>query len=76
MLELGLFAPYNESVQLIGNWNEWKPIAMKKGPDGWWRVDVDLKDGDYLYKFRVKSLSWFAKDKMLDVFDPYAASHQ
>ena len=73
-IELGLFAPYNELVQLIGDWTQWQPVQMTKGEDGWWRASVDLADGDYLYKFRVKSLSWFAKDKMLDVFDPYALS--
>lgn len=73
-LEIALFAPYNEVVQLIGNWNDWKPVDLEKGDDGWWRCKVDLPDGDYLYKFRVKSKSYFATDQMLDVFDPYAMS--
>src|SRR5438477_12781321 len=72
MIEFGLFAPYNESVALIGDWNRWKPIDMTKGDDGWWRVNVRLKNGDHLYKFRVKSLSWFGHGQMFDVFDPYA----
>ena len=29
-------------------------------------------DGDYAYRFRVKSLSYFAKGETFDVFDPYA----
>lgn len=74
VIQLGLCAPYNEQVELLGSWNDWQPIKMIKGKDGWWRSDVELKDGDYLYKFRVKSLSFFAKDQMLEVFDPYALS--
>jgi 1,4-alpha-glucan branching enzyme len=74
VIELGLFAPYNEVVQVIGNWNNWQPIELTRGPDGWWRTTVELEDGDYQYKFRVKSLSYFARGQMLDLFDPYALS--
>ncbi len=35
------------------------------------RASVSLADGDHLYKFRVKSLSYFARGETLDVFDPY-----
>lgn len=33
-----------------------------------------LEDGDYRYKFRVKSNSYFAVGQDLDVFDPYCIS--
>jgi 1,4-alpha-glucan branching enzyme len=45
---------------------------MEKGADGWWRTSVPLADGDHLYKFRVKSISYFAMGETLDVFDPYS----
>lgn len=73
-VELALFAPYLELVQLMGSWTDWKPVELTKGADGWWRTRAELPDGDYLYKFRVKSKSYFAIDQMLDVFDPYAVS--
>src|SRR5687768_13508981 len=69
-VEFQLFAPYNETVALIGDWNQWQPLEMKRGDDGWWRVVVPLEDGDHEYKFQVKSKSFFAKDKMLTVADP------
>lgn len=71
-MEFSLFAPYNEFVALIGSWNQWQPIDMKKGDDGWWRVDVPLKDGEHQYKFQVKSKSYFAEGKILSVADPYS----
>lgn len=71
-IELGLFAPYNESVELIGSWNDFKPLPMDRQPDGWWRRPVKLPDGEHRYKFRVKSLSYFWPGKVVDVFDPYA----
>lgn len=71
-MEFSLFAPYNEKVELIGNWNNWKPIKMTKGDDGCWRADVPLKDGEYQYKFLVKSKSYFAEGQTLAVPDPYS----
>jgi len=71
-IELCLFAPYNERVELLADFTDWIPKPMSKGVDGWWRLSFDLADGDYLYHFRVKSLSYFAHGQMLDVFDPYA----
>lgn len=73
-VELALFAPYNKIVQIMGSWNDWQPQGMTRGDDGWWRIGVDLPDGEHHYKFRVRSLSYFCKDQMVDVFDPYALS--
>jgi 1,4-alpha-glucan branching enzyme len=70
-IEITLFAPYNDEVALIADWNGWKPIPMQKNEKGVWCVQVELADGDYLYKFVVKSKSWFAFDQMVSIFDPY-----
>src|ERR1700722_2468881 len=72
--ELALFAPYNEIVQLLGSWNNWQPTEMTRHDDGWWRADVELPDGEYQYKFRVKSTSYFCNGEMVEIFDPYALS--
>jgi 1,4-alpha-glucan branching enzyme len=73
-IELALFAPYNEAVCLIADWNNWQRQPMSKGDDGWWRISVHLDDGQYLYKFAVKSKSYFAQGQWVEVFDPYALS--
>ena len=54
-----LFAPYNESVQLMGEFNNWQLQDMTKDDNGWWHLDLDLPDGEYRYKFHVKSVSPF-----------------
>lgn len=66
-----LFAPYNEEVKIIGSWNDWKPTPMEKDDKGVWRVTVPLPDGDYQYKFLVKSKSYFMQGKEAGVFDPF-----
>ena len=67
-----LLAPYNESVALTGNWDDWKPIPMKKDAHGIWRVEVPLADGDYEYRFQVVSKSYFAAGETVSVADPKA----
>ncbi|MBW4505197.1 MAG: alpha amylase C-terminal domain-containing protein [Scytonematopsis contorta HA4267-MV1] len=72
-IEFNLFAPYNKAVSLVGSFSDWKDVPMSKGEDGYFRVTVDLEDGDYQYKFRVQSRSWFfEEDQWVDVTDPYA----
>lgn len=65
-IEFTLFAPRNEAVHLIGSFSDWQGIPLEKGEDGYFRVKVDLQDGDYQYKYRIKH-----QDKWIDVNDPY-----
>jgi 1,4-alpha-glucan branching enzyme len=72
-IEFHLFAPYNKAASLIGSFSDWEAIPMEKGDDGYFRTTVELEDGDYKYKFRVQSKSWFFEpDQWVDVTDPYA----
>ena len=46
---------------------------MAKDKQGYWRILIDLPDGDYSYRFRVQSKSWFyEKDQWVTVTDPKA----
>lgn len=65
-----LLAPYNEDVTVIGSWNDWKPTPMERGDDGVWRVEIPLEDGEYEYKFQLKSKSYFAEGQTVTVADP------
>jgi 1,4-alpha-glucan branching enzyme len=74
-IEFSLFAPYNEAASLVGAFSNWEEIPMKKGKDGFFRVSVDLEDGTYEYKFKVRSKSWFFEpDEWVTVTDPYATN--
>jgi 1,4-alpha-glucan branching enzyme len=70
-----LLAPYNESVSLMGSWDDWQPSLMEKDERGCWRTEVQLADGDYEYKFQVVSKSYFAAGEILAVADPKAIEH-
>ncbi|MBK1884166.1 hypothetical protein JIN85_17230 [Luteolibacter pohnpeiensis] len=68
-----LFAPYNNEAFLVADFNHWEPIAMTKGEDGYFRIEVDLDDGRYLYRFEITSKSWFYEpDQRVQIADPYA----
>lgn len=71
-VEFRLFAPYNETVALAGTFNKWQPVPMVKDDTGWWHVTIPLADGEYEYKFQVKSLSYFQVGKTVMVTDPRA----
>ncbi|MCU0544337.1 MAG: alpha-amylase family glycosyl hydrolase [Oscillatoriaceae cyanobacterium Prado104] len=72
-IEFNLFAPYNEGAALIGSFSNWEEIPMQKGEDGYFRTKVDLEDGVYQYKFKVRSKSWFLEpDAWVEIVDPYA----
>jgi 1,4-alpha-glucan branching enzyme len=72
-VEFKLFAPHNEEVALIGSWNDWQRIPMKKDDKGWWHVAVPLQDGAFTYRFAVKSLSFFMVGEWAEVADPRAS---
>ena len=48
-------APSAKNVQLVGDFTLWqsKPIDMKKGADGTWRVTIELPSGTHRYRFLV-----------------------
>ncbi len=71
-IPFALLAPYNENVELMGEWDGWKKHKMKKGKDGVWRIDIPLEDYDYEYKFTLKSKSYFADGRQVEIADPVA----
>ncbi|MBF2026559.1 MAG: alpha amylase C-terminal domain-containing protein [Oscillatoriales cyanobacterium C42_A2020_001] len=72
-IEFQLFAPYNNAAAIAGSFSNWQEIPMQKGKDGYFRVTVELEDGEYAYKFRVQSKSWFFEpDEWVSITDPYA----
>ncbi len=73
-VEFSLFAPYNEEVALVGSWNRWQRIPMQRDEKGWWHTSVPLANGEYEYRFAVKSKSYFMVDEWVEVGDPRAAS--
>lgn len=71
-IQFELFAPHNPTVALLGSWDDWQAHPMERGDDGTWRTALDIPDGEYEYKFRLVSKSFFAMDQDVEVSDPTA----
>lgn len=57
----------------MGDFSDWKEIAMKKSEDGYFSAAVKLADGAYQYKFNIRSKSWFYEpDEWKTITDPNA----
>lgn len=48
-------APKAKSVELVGDFNAWKPglIRMSRGGDGVWTVSIPVREGPHKYLFLV-----------------------
>jgi len=72
-IELSLFAPTITHASVMGDFSDWGDRKMTKYADGTWRLTFNVPDGDYEYKFRVRTKSWFYKPgQWVTITDPMA----
>ena len=46
-------APRAQTVELVGDFNQWHPQPMTRSVDGWWLAQVELGHGHHQYQFLV-----------------------
>lgn len=46
-------APAAQSVQIVGDFNHWRPVPMERRVDGWWHSQIMLCHGHHQYRFLV-----------------------
>jgi 1,4-alpha-glucan branching enzyme len=46
-------APHARSVELVGDFNHWHALPMRRSVDGWWFAQVELCHGHHQYLFLV-----------------------
>ncbi len=73
-VEFKLLAPYNQAAVLIGSFSDWKEISMQKNERGYFSTSVELEDGVYQYKFRVRSKNQDRLDRWVEINDPYVTA--
>ncbi|MCS6875906.1 MAG: isoamylase early set domain-containing protein [Aquificaceae bacterium] len=48
-----------QSVEIVGEWNDWKPEAMKRKKDGTFWISKHLKKGrSYRFKYLIDGHLW------------------
>jgi hypothetical protein len=43
-------------VEIVGDFNNWEPGSMEKGPDNVWSITLSIAPGEYAYNFVVDGL--------------------
>ncbi|HVS71903.1 MAG TPA: alpha-amylase family glycosyl hydrolase [Phycisphaerae bacterium] len=72
-VELSLFAPTIDSAAIAGDFTRWQDLPMTKDNAGNWRIAIELPDGDYEYRFKLPTKSWFYEPgKIVTITDPKA----
>lgn len=61
-VEFAYFRPGAQSVELAGDFNDWKPErhVLTKDKDGWWRISLALEPGEFRFKYLVDGEIWEA----------------
>jgi|TergutMp193P3_1026864.scaffolds.fasta_scaffold00181_13 1,4-alpha-glucan branching enzyme len=53
-----VFAPNSDSVAVAGDFNGWKPFALKKDKTGNWSGNIKLSEGVHQYKLVFNGHYW------------------
>jgi len=61
-VEFAFFRPAAKDVALAGDFNQWnaEQFPLQRDEQGWWRVRMTLKPGEYRFKYRVDGKLWEA----------------
>lgn len=63
--------PGATAVRLVADWTNWQPVSMTRGPDGRWRIQVDLEPGVYRFNLLVDGDEWIVPDGVPSVDDGF-----
>lgn len=69
--ELRVHAPSANTVEIMGDFTAWQPVALHRGADGWWTLARDLAVGTYQMNVRVDGGSWLAPPGLLTTRDEF-----
>ncbi|MDB4877601.1 MAG: glycoside hydrolase family 13 domain protein [Gemmatimonadetes bacterium] len=71
MTRLALRDDAAASVEVAGDFTNWKPIAARRATNGVWFVDLAIPPGQYRYAFRVNGRDWKVPDGSAAVDDDF-----
>ena len=59
-VSLAYFAPEANTVAAAGDFNNWDVQAnmLERNGDGWWKTDLKLTPGRYVYRFVINGEQW------------------
>ena len=57
-VEFSVFSPASGTVAVAGDFNGWKPVALKKSKDGNWSAKIKMSKGTHQYKIVFDNQYW------------------
>jgi len=61
-----------DTVELLGEWNEWKPEAMKKKKSGGYSITKIIKTSDnYQFGYRLNGQIWEVESECTLISSPF-----
>lgn len=65
-----------EKVEVLGEWNDWKPEAMKQKKNGEFYITKVLEDGkSYQFGYRINDCEWHIDYEMPRLPSPFGSEN-
>jgi hypothetical protein len=71
---LRVWAPNAQRVEVMGSFNDWQPVELQAGGEGWWRTELALATGLYEINVRFDGGPWQIPDGLTAVGDGFGGS--
>jgi hypothetical protein len=68
---LRVYAPSATSVELNGDFTQWRALSLTRDRDGWWTTTRAIADGTYQMNFRIDGGPWLAPPGLLTATDEF-----
>lgn len=64
--------PAARTVELAGDFNEWRAVQLTRRPEGWWSIELDIEPGAYETSIRLDGGPWIAPPGLTPIRDEFA----
>ena len=58
LTRLAIRAPDARTVEVAGDWTDWRPVPAARTPNGVWYADLAIPAGEHRYAFRIDGKEW------------------
>lgn len=69
---LYLRIPGARTVELAGDFNEWRATPLTRRPEGWWSIELSIEPGAYEVSIRLDGGPWIAPPGLTPIKDEFA----
>lgn len=67
-------APNARSVEIMGDFTQWRPVALRRNADGSWLFDVRIEPGTHQVNIRVDGGPWMVPPGLPTITDEFGGS--